>query len=86
MAQRLVRAKRKIATAASPTASRPTRTCPSGSPACWRVVYLVFNEGYQPRPAPQLVREELCAEAIRLGRAAGRADARRAGGARGCWR
>ena len=50
------------------------------------VVYLVFNEGYAATPGDALVRRELCAEAIRLGAAARRAAARRARGARRCWR
>ena len=79
MAQRLVRAKRKIRDAGIPYrgARRPTR-CPSGSTRVLAVLYLVFNEGYAATAGDALVRRELCAEAIRLGAAAGRADAGRA--------
>ncbi len=50
MAQRLVRAKRKIKTApASPSAFRPSTCCPSASTAVLAVVYLIFNEGFAGR-------------------------------------
>ena len=44
------------------------RSCPSGSRRCCAVVYLVFNEGYAASAGDALVRRDLCAEAIRLGR------------------
>ena len=72
MAQRLVRAKRKIRDAAHPLRGAARRTsCPSGSSAVLAVLYLVFNEGYSATAGDALVRRELCAEAIRLGARAG---------------
>ena len=69
MAQRLVRAKRKIADwRASPTACRPTTCCPTACSGVLAVVYLIFNEGYGASGGERLVRGELCSEAIRLGR------------------
>ena len=61
MAQRLVRAKRKIRDAAIPFRVPPDDVLPSRLAAVLRVVYLVFNAGYGPP-----VRRELCNEAIRL--------------------
>ena len=69
MAQRLVRAKGKIRDARHPV-PRAARGRPARR-ACERVlavVYLIFNEGYTASAGERLVREELCAEAIRLGR------------------
>jgi RNA polymerase sigma-70 factor (ECF subfamily) len=64
MAKRLVRAKRKIATAGIPFRVPPPELLPERLAAVLAVVYLVFNEGYGGR-------EPLAAEAIRLGRALG---------------
>ena len=50
------------------------------------VVYLVFNEGYTASSGDDLVRDDLCAEAIRLGRLLVDADAGRARGASACSR
>ena len=61
MAQRLVRAKRKIRDAAIPFRVPPDDVLPSRLAAVLRVVYLIFNAGYGPP-----VRRELCNEAIRL--------------------
>jgi RNA polymerase sigma-70 factor (ECF subfamily) len=68
MAQRLVRAKRKIAAAGIPYRVPPPELLPARRAGVLAVVYLVFNEGYAAAAGDRLVRGELCAEAIRLGR------------------
>jgi RNA polymerase sigma-70 factor (ECF subfamily) len=68
MAQRLVRAKRKIAGARIPYRVPPPHLLPERLSGVLAVVYLVFNEGYAAAEGDRLVRGELCAEAIRLGR------------------
>ena len=67
MAQRLVRAKRKIAQAGIPYRVPSAEQFPERLDAVLAVVYLVFNEGYSASTGDSLVRRELCAEAIRLG-------------------
>jgi RNA polymerase sigma-70 factor (ECF subfamily) len=68
MAQRLVRAKRKIRDARIPYAVPDTSDMPARLEAVLTVIYLVFNEGYAATRGGPLVRTDLCAEAIRLGR------------------
>jgi RNA polymerase sigma-70 factor (ECF subfamily) len=68
MAQRLVRAKGKIRAAGIPYEVPDASHVAERLDGVLRVVYLVFNEGYAATTGDALVRRELCAEAIRLGR------------------
>jgi RNA polymerase sigma-70 factor (ECF subfamily) len=68
MAQRLVRAKRKIRDAGIPYTVPQTNDMAERLDAVLTAIYLVFNEGYAATRGGPLVRTDLCAEAIRLGR------------------
>jgi RNA polymerase sigma-70 factor (ECF subfamily) len=68
MAQRLVRAKTKIRTAGIPYRIPYDADLPERVRGVLAVVYLIFNEGYAASSGDDLIRRDLCAEAIRLGR------------------
>jgi RNA polymerase sigma-70 factor (ECF subfamily) len=68
MAQRLVRARRKIKEAGIPYRVPPLDRVPERLEAVLAAIYLIFNEGYAASGGERLIRHDLCAEAIRLGR------------------
>lgn len=68
VAQRIVRAKRKIKDAGIPYQVPSQRDLPDRLDAVLRVIYLVFNEGYSASSGSSLTRRDLSGEAIRLGR------------------
>ena len=68
MAQRLVRAKRKIKKAGIPYRVPPKHLLPERLDTILSVIYLIFNEGYSASTGDALVRQDLCQEAIRLAR------------------
>ncbi len=68
LAQRLVRARRKIEQAGIPYEVPSAHALPERRASVQAVIYLIFNEGYAATAGDSLIRRELCAEAIRLGR------------------
>ena len=68
MGKRIVRAKRKIADARIPYEVPDREDLPARLAGVLRVIYLIFNEGYAASTGQQLVRHDLCGEAVRLGR------------------
>jgi RNA polymerase sigma-70 factor (ECF subfamily) len=68
MGKRIVRAKKKIATAAIPYRVPAEADLPARLRGVLSVLYLIFNEGYLGSAGDELVRADLCAEAVRLGR------------------
>ncbi len=68
MAQRIVRAKAKISAARIPYRVPGEADLPGRLRAVLSVLYLIFNEGYAASSGDRLIRDDLCAEAIRLGR------------------
>ncbi|UFU06243.1 RNA polymerase sigma factor [Ruania halotolerans] len=68
IAQRIVRAKKKIATARIPYRIPADHDLPDRLGSVLAVIYLIFTQGYSPSVGAELVRTDLCVEAVRLAR------------------
>jgi RNA polymerase sigma factor (sigma-70 family) len=68
IAQRIVRAKKTLAAAGVPFEVPSRAECPQRLSAVLSVIYLIYNEGYSASFGQRWIRDELCAEALRLGR------------------
>ncbi|TFV61430.1 RNA polymerase sigma factor [Mycobacterium sp. PS03-16] len=68
VAQRIVRAKKMLAAAHVPFEVPPREEYPARLSAVLSVIYLIFNEGYSASSGQRWIRDELCSEALRLGR------------------
>jgi RNA polymerase sigma-70 factor (ECF subfamily) len=66
MAKRLVRTRQKITVAGIPYRVPPAHLLPERTTAVLGVIYLLFNEGYTATAGPDLLRPDLCAQAVRL--------------------
>ena len=86
MRQRITRAKRKIAANNIPYRVPEAAELPERLAAVLAVIYLVFNEGYVATAGDELVRDDLCAEAIRLGADPRRRSCPTSRRRSGCWR
>lgn len=72
MAQRIVRAKRKIKQAGIPYRVPPDADLPDRVDSVLTVIYLIFNEGYSATGGDSMMRTDLCSDALRLGAAIGK--------------
>ncbi|MBS1695180.1 MAG: RNA polymerase sigma factor [Actinobacteria bacterium] len=68
VAQRIVRAKKTLAAAGVPFEVPPRQAYPARLASVFAVIYLIYNEGYSASFGQRWIRDELCSEALRLGR------------------